>query len=145
MLHLENKMKEVLWRSLSGFTGGSRPAESPSPLPANDHYLLLCGLSARYHALQGAETSAMKLLSCSELDRQQPCFAGSPTWQACRTASDPWLAPVTAITTLCQASKRVATLLTTLPGFCLPEAGSPAGTKGVPYILFMFRRNPNVF
>ena len=65
-------------------------------------------------------------------------------WQACKTASDPWLGPCTALTTLLQASRKACEVVVKSEGFALPKAGTPAGESArrascseVIYVLLM--------
>ncbi|CAM9621268.1 unnamed protein product [Scytosiphon promiscuus] len=45
--------------------------------------------------------------------------------EACKTASDPWLPPCAALTTLLQASKRACDVTVKAKGFALPKEGTP--------------------
>lgn len=63
--------------------------------------------------------------------------------QACNTASDPWLIPCAALTTLLQASKKACEALVKVEGFQLPKEGTPAGERGKEresLIFFVFRQ-----
>ena len=57
---------------------------------------------------------------------------GAPR-QACKTASDPWLGPCGALTTLLQASKKACQAVVKSKGFALPKAGTPAGKSELLY------------
>eukprot|EP00904_Undaria_pinnatifida_P013657 jgi/Undpi1/9421/HiC_scaffold_27.g11878.m1 len=53
-------------------------------------------------------------------------FSATCLMEACKTASDPWLGPCGALTTLLQASKKACQAVVKSKGFALPKAGTPA-------------------
>lgn len=49
--------------------------------------------------------------------------------QACKSASDPWLAPCAGLTSLLQASKKACDVAVKAKGFALPKEGTPEGER----------------
>ncbi|CBN78076.1 conserved unknown protein [Ectocarpus siliculosus] len=66
-------------------------------------------------ALKGLEAARTQLIN----------FSATCLMEACKSASDPWLAPCAGLTSLLQASKKACDVAVKAKGFALPKEGTP--------------------